>query len=53
MKYVYASATVFGACWFAVFVLGNNAKQIMIYAWLQILSIVLVWIFERVLKVKP
>lgn len=52
MKYVYASATVMGACWFAVFFLGVEAKLTMIYAMLQVASILLVLIFERVLKGK-
>lgn len=52
MKYVYALATVVGACWFAVLVLGSHAKLTMIYAILQIASILLVLIFERVLKGK-
>ena len=52
MKYVYASATVIGACFVAVFLLDTNPKQTMMLAMLQVLTILLVLCFEKVLEVK-
>lgn len=52
MKYVYASATVVGACFTGVFLLDTNPKQAMILAMLQLVAILLVLCFENVLKVK-
>lgn len=53
VKYVYASATVIGACFAAVFWLDTNPKQTMMLAILQVLSILLVLCFEQVFKGKP
>ena len=52
MKYVYASATVIGACFAAVFLLDTNPKQAMVLAMLQLVAILLVLCFEKVLEVK-
>ena len=52
MKYVYASATVVGASFAGVFLLGTNPKQAMILAMLQLVAILLVLCFEKVLEVK-
>lgn len=48
MKYVYASATVVGACFAGVFLLDTNPKQAMILAMLQLVAILIVLCFEKV-----
>lgn len=50
MKYIYASASVISACFAGVFLLDTNPKQAMVLAMLQIVAIMLVLCFEKVLK---